>query len=103
MFLILLKTKIVHVFLCNMVRKMTLTMFVEPNVEGWTIKDAVEHLSDSTTICLDSNESFFILYSKGENDSRGCYVEKCFLVTTIGLITLCSTDQSVRKGMGWSN
>jgi hypothetical protein len=64
----------------NLVRKMTLTMFVEPNVEGWTIKDAVEHLSDSTTICMDSNESFFIMYGKGENDSRDCYVEKCFLV-----------------------
>ena len=64
----------------NLVRKMTLTMFVEPNVEGWTIKDAVEHLSDSTTTCMDSNEYFFIMYGKGKNGNRVCYVEKCFLV-----------------------
>ena len=63
-----------------MERKIALTMFVEPNVEGWTIKDAVEQLSDSTTTCMDSNEYFFIMYGKGGNDSRGCYVEKCFLV-----------------------
>ena len=45
-------------------RKITLTMFVETNVEGWSIKDAVEHLSDSTTTCLDSNKYFFIMVGK---------------------------------------
>ena len=63
-----------------MERKITLSMFVEPNVEGWTIKDAVDHLSDSTTTCMDSNEYFFIMYGKGKNGNRVCYVEKCFLV-----------------------
>lgn len=63
-----------------MERKITLTMFVEPNVEGWTIKDAVEHLSDSTTTCMDSNEYFFIMFGKENGDEPGYYVEKCFLV-----------------------
>ena len=61
-------------------RKITLTMFVETNVEGWSIKDAVEHLSDSTTTCLDSNKYFFIMVGKRKEGNRGCYVEKCFLV-----------------------
>ena len=61
-------------------RKITLTMFVEPNVEGWTIKDAVEHLSDSTTTCMGSNEYFFIMFGEGKEGNRGYYVEKCYLV-----------------------
>ena len=65
-----------------MERKIALTMFVEPNVEGWTIKDAVTHLSDSTTTCMDSNEYFFIMFGKlkGEEQGQGYYVEKCYLV-----------------------
>ena len=45
-----------------------------------TIKDAVEHLSDSTTICMDSDENFFIMYGKENGGNRSCYMEKCFLV-----------------------
>lgn len=61
--------------------KVRLTMFVESNVEGWNIKEAVHHLSDSATRCLVSGEDYFILC--GKMNASSSYIEKCYLVDDV--------------------
>ena len=56
-----------------------LSMFAEPNVEGWTVKEAVKHLTDSLTFCVKEGKDFFILKGTIGQESSGAYLEKCFL------------------------
>jgi hypothetical protein len=60
-------------------RDISLVMFVEPNIKCWNIADAISNLSDSTTICMESTEDYYIMLGKLDN-GRGSYVEKCFLI-----------------------
>lgn len=53
-----------------------MVMFVEPNVEGWSIKEAAEELSDSVTVCRNIGDDYFIMHGRAEGFH---YVEKCFL------------------------
>lgn len=57
-----------------------LSMFVEPNVDGWTVKEAVKHLTDSMTFCVKEGKDFFILEGTITQESSGAYLEKCFLL-----------------------
>jgi hypothetical protein len=60
-------------------KEISLIMFVEPNIEGWNIHEAVENLSDSMNICLEEGEDYFI-FSSQSIGTRMCILEKCFLI-----------------------
>ena len=57
-----------------------LSMFVEPNVEGWTIEEAVNNMTDSYTRCVAKGKDFFIMQGTTPNATVGAYLEKCFLL-----------------------
>lgn len=61
-------------------KEISLFMFVEPNVEKWSIKDAIFNISDSTTECLMEGENFYILTGELGNSPHVMYIEKCYLV-----------------------
>lgn len=61
-------------------KEIILTMFVEPNIEGWNIKEAVEQLSDSANICLAEGKDFFIMEGKVDKKGHGLFLEKCYLL-----------------------
>ena len=61
-------------------RKIALVMFVEPNIEGWNIKEAVEHLSDSANVCLVEEKDFFIMEGKLDKKGHSLFLEKCYLM-----------------------
>ena len=57
-----------------------IVMFVEENIEKWNIKEAVQNLEDSATVCLGHGKDYFILSSYMENYPIIHSIEKCFLV-----------------------
>ena len=61
-------------------RKISLVMFVEPNIEGWNIHEAIEHLADSLNICKEETEDYYLMEGGISNDSRAQFYEKCYLI-----------------------
>lgn len=59
-------------------KTIALVMFVEPNVEGWNIHEAVEQLTDEYTECLEETDDYYIL-SGCKPDKSFCYLEKCYI------------------------
>lgn len=57
-----------------------LSMFVEPNIEGWDVSEAVSHLTDSVTDCLIEDKDFFVLFGKAAENSGALFMEKCYLI-----------------------
>lgn len=57
--------------------KVRLAMFVVPNVEGWSIKEAAEELCDSVSVCQTVGKDYYIMYGSAEGFQ---YIEKCFLI-----------------------
>ena len=78
-------------------RKVTLTMFIEPNKEGWNIKEAVNHLSDSATICMEYDSNFFTMFGKME---FGSYIEKCYLVNDVWIDYAVYYDKEHEEDVG---
>ena len=62
------------------VNAVSITMFVEQNVEGWTIEEAVRELCDSVTTCLEKGQDYYILEGSIKDDSNCLFLEKCYLV-----------------------
>ena len=62
------------------VNEIALTMFVEPNIEGWNIKEAVQHLSDSLNTCIEEGKNYFIMTGKFSDNPSALFIEKCFLI-----------------------
>ena len=61
-------------------KELSLFMFVEPNVEKWSIKDAIFNFTDSTTQCLMEGENFYLLTGELGDSPHVMYIEKCYLV-----------------------
>ena len=57
-----------------------LIMFVEHNVDGWNIHEAVENLSDSLNICREEGKNYYLMTGSVDESSRIFFVEKCFLI-----------------------
>ena len=57
-----------------------LVMFVEPNIEGWNIKDAVSNLAVGSERCLKETDNFFIMTGEMSDGAGYSFMEKCFLV-----------------------
>lgn len=57
-----------------------LVMFVEPNMEGWNIKEAVHNLSVGSERCLKETDKFFIMTGEMSESPGYSFVEKCFLI-----------------------
>ena len=57
----------------------SMSLYVEVNHEGWDIEEAVEHLTDSNTICLEMCENYFVLAGKMLGDNV-FWLEKCYLI-----------------------
>ena len=57
-----------------------LVMFVEPNIEGWNIKEAVDNLAVDSERCLEETDKFFIMTGEMYEAPGYSCVEKCFLV-----------------------
>ena len=62
------------------VNEIALTMFVEPNIEGWNIKEAVLHLTDSLNTCIEEGKDYFIMTGEFSDNPRALFLEKCFLI-----------------------
>lgn len=62
------------------VNEIALTMFVEPNVEGWNIKDAVEHLTDSNCTCAKQGDDYYMMSGMFSDNPLALFYEKCFLI-----------------------
>lgn len=61
-------------------KELSLVYFVEPNVDGWSIHEAVENLSDSVNICEQEGKDFFIMSGQFSQEPRGLFLEKCYLI-----------------------
>jgi hypothetical protein len=61
-------------------QEISLKMFVEPNVEGWNIHEAVEHLSDPQNICQEEGDDYFIMTGQISKEPGALFIEKCYLV-----------------------
>ena len=57
-----------------------LTMFVEPNVEGWNIERATLELTDSCSTCLEKGKDYFIMEGTFKEDPNCLFFEKCYLI-----------------------
>ena len=62
------------------VNEIALTMLVEPNIEGWNIKEAVQNLSDSLNVCIEEGKDYFIMTGKFSDNPCALFLEKCFLI-----------------------
>lgn len=62
------------------IRNISLIMFVEPNIEGWTIHEAIGHLADSLNICKEEGTDYYIMEGRVNNDVRAQFYEKCYLL-----------------------
>lgn len=62
------------------VREVRLVVFVEPNVDSLTIKEAMIALSDTSTIWLEEGSDFFTLAGTLDERPGFSFIEKCFLV-----------------------
>lgn len=61
-------------------REISLIMFVEPNVDGWSVKEAVKHLSDSLNHCVKEGDNYFIMSGQLDGSAQFLFLEKCFLI-----------------------
>ena len=61
-------------------KAVAIVMFVEPNIEGWTIQEAAVNLSDSANFCIGVGENFFLMSSTKYVDPDHPFFEKCFLI-----------------------
>lgn len=57
-----------------------LVMFVESNIEGWNIKEAVDNLAVGSERCLEETDKFFIMTGEMYEAPGYSFMEKCFLV-----------------------
>ena len=64
----------------NIKKEISLVMFVEPNVDGWNVKEAVKHLSDSLNHCVKEGDNYFIMSGQLKGNSQALFLEKCFLI-----------------------
>ena len=61
-------------------QRIALMMFVEPNVEGWIIHEAIKNLSNSNNVCQEEGEDYYIMSGQLDQDPRARFFEKCYLI-----------------------
>ncbi len=81
-------------------RVVSLIVYVEPNVEGWTIKEAVNNLCDSLSVCQEQGENYYILEGSIDNRRTAKYVEKCFLKDRHWINQTLFYDVSQKEAIG---
>ena len=64
----------------NQEQRIALKMFVEPNVEGWNIHEAIKNLSNSNNVCQEEGEDYYIMSGQLDQDPRARFFEKCYLI-----------------------
>lgn len=62
------------------VREVRLVVFVEPNVDNLSVKEAMIALSDTSTVWLEEGSDFFTLAGTVDERPGFSFIEKCFLV-----------------------
>ena len=67
-------------YLNDSVNDIKMVLFVEPNVEGWDIAEAVGHLSDSVNVCMSQGDDYFIMSGRLSESPSVLFLEKCFLI-----------------------
>ncbi len=60
-----------------------LVMFVEPNVDGWDIQEAVDTLCDSNTTLVEQGDDFYLLSGRMKRHRNTYFLEKCFLINNL--------------------
>ena len=58
----------------------SMVMFVEPNVEGWSVAEAVKQIADFDNICEKQGKDYYIMSGQLSADPRACFYEKCYLM-----------------------
>ena len=58
----------------------SMVMFVEPNVEGWSVAEAVKQIADFDNICEKQGKDYYIMSVQLSADPRACFYEKCYLM-----------------------
>ena len=61
-------------------QRIALMMFVEPNVEGWIIHEAIKNLSNSNNVCQEEGEDYYIMSGQIDQEPRARFFEKCYLL-----------------------
>ena len=60
--------------------QISLVMFVEPNVEEWSISDAVKQLSDANNVCEEEGKDYYIISGRMAEEPNIRFCEKCYLM-----------------------
>lgn len=64
-------------------KELALEFFVTPNVDRWSIKEAISELTDSVTQCIKEDKDFFILSGEFDENYHITFIEKCYLIDDI--------------------
>jgi hypothetical protein len=60
--------------------QISMVMFVEPNVEEWSISDAVKNLSDANNVCEEEGKDYYIISGRMAEEPNIRFCEKCYLM-----------------------
>lgn len=61
-------------------KELMFEFFVTPNVDRWSIQDAISELTDSVTECIMEDKDFFILSGEFDASYHIMFIEKCYLI-----------------------